>query len=96
MKGRRAGDGPVAEGLRCYAGGMHALKAQIRNGRIVVDEETDLPDGEIYLVPVGVGDDLDEEERAALLCSIDEGLEAARAGQYVDADEVIAELLSHP
>lgn len=88
--------GAVAEGPRCYAGGMHALKAQVRNGRITVDEETDLPDGEIYLVPVGVDDDMDEEERAALVRSIDEGLEAARAGQYVDADEVIAELLSRP
>jgi hypothetical protein len=86
--------GPVARRSRCYAGDMDALKAQVRNGRITVNEKTDLPDGEIYLVPVGVDDEMDEQERAALLQSIDEGLEAARAGQYVDADEVIAELLS--
>ncbi len=75
---------------------MQALKAQVRNGRITVDEETDLPDGEIYLVPVGVDDDLDEEERAALLHSIDEGLEAARAGEYVDADDPVRDAWSNP
>jgi hypothetical protein len=70
---------------------MNAVKARIHNGRIFVDEPTDLPDGEIYLVPV---DALDEEERAALDASIEEGLADAKAGRHEDARAVLAELRS--
>ena len=51
---------------------MQPLKAHVKNGRLVLDEPTDLPDGEvIYLHPieaeVGAGDGFDNDERAALL-----------------------------
>ncbi len=40
---------------------MQALKAQVKNGRLVVDEPTDLPEGEvIYLVPA-VADDMEDD-----------------------------------
>jgi len=47
---------------------MQPLKAQVRNGRLVLDEPTDLPDGEVVeLWPAPLGDDeMDDEERAAL------------------------------
>src|SRR5204862_6425852 len=51
---------------------MHALKAQVKNGRLVLDEPTDLPEGEVVeLVPVDEvlasgGDYLDDEERKRL------------------------------
>lgn len=71
---------------------MHALRAQVRNGRITLDASTDLPDGEIYLVPVD--DELDEEERAALDQSIEEGLADAREGRHEDASVVMDRLRS--
>ncbi len=43
---------------------MHALRARVRNGRLVLDEPTTLSEGsEVELVPV---DELDDEERAEL------------------------------
>jgi hypothetical protein len=73
---------------------MNAIKARVANGRIVVDEPTDLPDGDVYLVPVGRADELDDDERAALDASIAEGLADAREGRYEDARVVMAELRS--
>jgi hypothetical protein len=70
------------------------VKARVQNGRLVLDEPTELPEGtELELVAaVDAGDDLGDEERAALHASIDEGLRQADAGETVDADEVLARL----
>ena len=72
---------------------MNAFKAQVRNGRITLDEPIDLPDGDIYVVVDG-GDDLDDDERAELDQSIEEGLADAREGRHEDAFEVMARLPS--
>ena len=77
---------------------MHALRAQVRNGRLVLDEPTDRPEGEVVeLVPLDElladGDeDLDEEERKQLDESIAVSFEQAKNGQLIDADEVLAKL----
>jgi hypothetical protein len=77
---------------------MRALKAHVRGGRLVLDEPTDLPEGEdVDLVPLDEvlasgGDDLDAEERQRLEQSIDRGLEDVRAGRTVDAEQVIGRL----
>ena len=77
---------------------MRALKAHVRGGRLVLDEPTDLPEGEdVELVPldevlVSGGDYLDVEERERLHASIERGLEDVRAGRTVDAEQVIAKL----
>jgi hypothetical protein len=77
---------------------MRALKAHVRGGRLVLDEPTDLPEGEdVELVPLddvlaSGGDYLDEEERRQLHESIERGLEDVRAGRTVDAQQVIAKL----
>jgi hypothetical protein len=78
---------------------MQPLKAHVKDGRLVLDEPTDLPEGEIvYLHPVeaqvGTDDGFDDDERAALLAALDEGIAAARRGDHDDADEFIAELLA--
>ena len=75
----------------CYPAGMqHALKARVRNGRLVLDEPTTLPEGaEIELV---VADDLDDDERAELDQSLDEALDEAHAGNTVDGPEFLARL----
>ena len=77
---------------------MQPLKAHVKNGRLVLDEPTDLPEGEeIELVPLddvlaAGGDDLDDEERARLHQSIERGLEDAKAGRTVSARSAIAQL----
>ncbi len=77
---------------------MQALKAHVHNGRLLLDEPTDLPEGEVVeLVPLdGVlangGDYLDDEERAALHQELEASIAEADTGKLVDADQVIAEL----
>jgi hypothetical protein len=74
---------------------MQPLKARVQHGRLVLDEPTDRPDGEIvYLVALDEGDDLDTEERARLEDSLERSAVQARAGQVIDADEVIRRLMS--
>jgi hypothetical protein len=79
---------------------MQPLKAYVHNGRLVLDEPTDLPEGEVmYLQPADAitsdaDDDFDDEERARLFQALDEGIAQARAGQCVDAEGFIAELLA--
>ena len=77
---------------------MHPLKAHVHNGRIVLDEATDLPEGEVIeLVPLDEvlangGDYLDVEERAALHRELEASLAEAEAGSLMDGAEVLAEL----
>lgn len=80
---------------------MHAMKAQVKNGRLVLDEPTDLPEGEVVeLIPVDEvlangGDYLDDEERERLHESLRESIEQMKAGQLIDADEALAALRAH-
>ena len=75
---------------------VQPMKAQVRNGRLVLDEPTELPEGEIvYLHPVDSvieEVDYDDEEREALLRAIDEGIEDARAGRHMDIEEFARDL----
>jgi hypothetical protein len=79
---------------------MQTLKAHVRRGRLVLDEPTDLPEGEVVeLMPLDSsvsqrGDDLDAGEREELLHALDEGIVAARAGDHVDAADFVRELLA--
>ena len=76
---------------------QQALKARVKNGRLVLDEPTNLPEGaEIELVPADDEDDLDDAERAELHQAIEEGLADMKAGRTVDAKEAIARLRNHP
>lgn len=70
---------------------MQPLKAVVKNGRLVVDEPTALPEGtEIELVPVD--DDFDAEERARLLAAIDDGIEDFERSDHMDGFEMIAQM----
>lgn len=84
-----------ARAAACYAPLMLSLKASVRNGRIVLDEPTELPEGAVVdLVAIGGDklDDLDDEEREALHAALAEGIAQDDAGDTVDADEVLAHL----
>ena len=76
---------------------MLPLKARVHNGRLVLDEPTDLPEGEVVeLVPVGeVGAELDDEERERLHASLRESIEQMKAGNTLDGAEALAELRAH-
>ena len=69
------------------------LKARVHNGRFVVEEPTELPEGtEIRLLPLDPGDWLDPEDRAALHRSLAASQEDVESGRLVDAEEVLREL----
>ena len=75
---------------------MAPLKARVHNGRLLLDEPTDLPEGEIvYLQPLEELDNLDDEERARLHEALRDGIEQMKAGQTIDAAEALAELRAH-
>jgi hypothetical protein len=77
---------------------MRALKAHVQNGQLVLDEPTELREGQAFeLLPyddvlANGGDYLDEDERERLHQSIDRGLADVRAGRTTDARAVIADL----
>jgi len=73
---------------------MNALKAHVKNGRLILDEPTTLPEGAEVRLWVVEGDNLDAEDRAALHEAIREGFEDVKAGRTIDADEWAAELRS--
>ena len=81
---------------------MQPLKARVRNGRLVLDEPTDLPEGEVvYLQRVDAivpapDDDLDEEERAVLHRELDASIAEADAGETEEFAAVLAELRRRP
>jgi hypothetical protein len=77
---------------------MQAVKGIVKNGRLVVNEPTELPEGEVVElvpldeVPANGGDYLDDEERARLHEAIDKGLADVKAGRTVEASKVIEKL----
>ncbi|HKY37724.1 MAG TPA: hypothetical protein VJN18_17400 [Polyangiaceae bacterium] len=82
---------------------MHVPKIRVENGRIQIDEPTDLPNGtELYVVPAEqlegthANDDLDDEERAELHASIEEAERELDAGQVVSEEELWARLRAIP
>jgi hypothetical protein len=67
------------------------VRGRVTNGRLVVDEPTDLPEGaevELWLVDEA----LDEEERARLHAALEASEDDFRAGRVIPGDEVIARL----
>lgn len=77
---------------RGYAVGV-GLRATVRNGRLVVDEEIKLPEGtELELVIDDEDDDLDDSERAALNAAIAISLEQEARGEVKPMEQVLARL----
>jgi hypothetical protein len=69
------------------------LRARVQNGRLVLDEPTDLPEGsEVELAVVDEGDDLDDEDRARLHAALDRADEQLKAGRFVSGKDVITRL----
>ncbi len=69
------------------------MKAVVRNGRLVMNEPTRLPEGtELELVVDDGGDDLDDEERARLEASLRRGIAQMRDGSGIPAEKVLERL----
>ena len=84
---------PVAVRRCCAMLAVMGVRALVRNGRIIVDEPTALPEGTILdLVVDDEGDDLDEAEREALLQRLDASWKSAREGNVRPAQAIIDEL----
>jgi len=74
---------------------MQPLKAHVKNGRLTLDEPTDLPDGQVvYLRPLDepVVVDHDECDRAALHAELEASIAEAESGQTEDFAKVLSEL----
>jgi hypothetical protein len=72
---------------------MIRLKAHVRDGGLLVDEPTNLPDGtEVELISADCLDDLDEDERTRLNAALAASEEDVRNGSLHSAPEVIANL----
>jgi predicted DNA-binding antitoxin AbrB/MazE fold protein len=71
---------------------MRVLKAHVKNGRLVLDEPVDLPEGsEVRVALVGDGE-MDEVERAELEAALEESEAELDAGRGVGEDELWARL----
>ncbi|MBI5512871.1 MAG: hypothetical protein HY909_03840 [Deltaproteobacteria bacterium] len=69
------------------------MRATVRNGRLVLDEPTAIPEGTVLsLVVDDEGDDLDESERSALHDAIRRSWASVRAGRGREVEELLAEL----
>jgi hypothetical protein len=69
------------------------LRGHVEKGRIVVDENVDLPDGtQVQLAVVDDADELDDAERARLHAAIEKAQDDFDRGEGVPAADVITEL----
>ena len=72
---------------------MSGLRAQVKNGRLVVDEPTSLPEGTVLdLVVDDEGDDLDQAERTLRDEALLKAWQQAQAGNGRPAQDVIQDL----
>lgn len=77
-------------------GRMLVLKAKVRNGRLVLDEPTTLPEGSDVELRVVDDDEMSDDERQRLHASIARGLADGRAGRETDFDEFVDALAKEP
>jgi hypothetical protein len=79
---------------------MQVIRTTVRNGRIVVDEPTSLPDGHEVELRVVNDNELDaemsEDERARLHASIARGIRDGRAGREMDLGSFVDQLDAEP
>lgn len=77
---------------------MQPLKAHVKNGRLMLDEPTDLPEGQVVLLkPVDElvvvdHDERDEADRVALHTELEASIAEVDNGQTEDFARVLSEL----
>lgn len=75
---------------------MKAIRAHVENGRIIVDDPTDLPEGTVLQLVAVTSTDMSAEERAEFLAALDESIEDEEAGRMDDAVAFADRLLGRP
>lgn len=71
---------------------MNPVRARVRDGRLTLDEPTDLPEGtEIELI-AAAGDELTDDDRAALNRALELSMQQAKVGNVRPASEIIDEI----
>ena len=74
---------------------METLRAEVKNGRLVLDEPTRLPEGTVLELAMADSDDgLDPEERAALHEALAKSWQSARAGRLRPVEDLLEDLAS--
>lgn len=69
------------------------ITARVREGRLVLDEPTTLPEGtQVALLPLDPGDWLNDSDRAALHAALQASDADVEAGRLTDASEVLRSL----
>jgi hypothetical protein len=69
---------------------MSAVVAKVQNGRLKLDEATDLPEGtRVQLYIVDQGDELDDEERRALDDALEDAAASVARGEAIPAEDVL-------
>lgn len=72
---------------------MGVLKAQVRNGRLVMDVPTKLPEGTVLeLAAADPGDNLSKEERAALHKALGRSWRQWKAGKTHPASDLLKKM----
>lgn len=67
-----------------------SLEAHVRNGRLVLDEPVDLPEGtQVTLIPADDEDDLDETERERLHAALRRSAEQLARGEGITAADAL-------
>ncbi len=70
-----------------------SVRARVKNGRLILDEPTTLPEGTVVnLVADDEGDDLSGEERRRLHDALSAAWQSAEAGRLRPASAIINEL----
>jgi len=75
---------------------MQVIRTTVRNGRIVVDEPTTLPEGHEVELCVLNDDEMSKEERLRLHGSIVRGIRDGRAGREIELDSFMDQLDAEP
>jgi hypothetical protein len=74
---------------------MGPIRARVKNGRLIIDERTDLPEGTVLdLILDDEGDNLTPEERTALHGELRRAARESKKGKTKPAAKVLAELRS--
>jgi hypothetical protein len=85
----------VVKGPAIIVREMTILRGHVEGGRVVIDEEGELPEGaQVEIAVLTEEDEMTPEERAELLASIDRGLDQAARGEGIPAEEVLRRLRS--
>ena len=72
---------------------MNPVRARVRDGRLHLDEPTNLPEGTVVeLVESDEGDDLSADDRAALHSALESSMQQAKAGHVRPASEIVDEI----